>query len=244
MRTLKVEELSLVAGARPRRRHNAGVREHRSSKNNGLGNGNQGAPGGSYPNNNAENANPPVTATGTSTSGFPIDSIRPTVNPDGQGSSELRAARGREGGWSCTGCVVQDTGRCGSPDSETAPQPRADAACPRIDADTNEGLAKQKVVVVDHATLAALPASCRRFPRRQTPGARRPLEEQISKSRPHDQVSRRWRIDQILRIFRARTAPTGCRPWSSAATWSHRARTCAFSVPRSWRRGRPSGSAP
>ena len=79
MRSLKVEELSLVAGAAPEGGTTPAFEKTRSSKNNGLGNGNQGAPGGSYPNNNAENANPPATATGTSTSGFPVDSIRPTV---------------------------------------------------------------------------------------------------------------------------------------------------------------------
>ena len=48
MRTLKVEELDLVAGA--------GVEPTPAKKgNNGLGNGDQTAPGGSGPNNGAEN---------------------------------------------------------------------------------------------------------------------------------------------------------------------------------------------
>ena len=50
MRTLKTEELELVAGA--------GVEPASTKKekgNNGLGNGDQNAPGGSGPNNGAEN---------------------------------------------------------------------------------------------------------------------------------------------------------------------------------------------
>jgi hypothetical protein len=48
MRTLKTEEMELVAGA-------AQPDESTFHKNNGLGNYNQGAPGGSGPHNGAEN---------------------------------------------------------------------------------------------------------------------------------------------------------------------------------------------
>ena len=51
MRTLKTEEMELVAGGDP----GEGALHTHSSKNNGLGNGNQSAPGGSLPNNGAEN---------------------------------------------------------------------------------------------------------------------------------------------------------------------------------------------
>lgn len=51
MRTLKTEELELVAGGVP----GEGGEHTQSTKNNGLGNLNQGAPGGSLPNNGAEN---------------------------------------------------------------------------------------------------------------------------------------------------------------------------------------------
>lgn len=84
MRSLKVEELSLVAGAAPEGGTTPAFEQNRSSKNNGLGNGNQGAPGGSYPNNGAENENPPVTDSGTSASGFPVNSLRPTIDRDGR----------------------------------------------------------------------------------------------------------------------------------------------------------------
>ena len=50
MRTLKTEEMELISGG-------LGDTEghSQSTKNNGLGNYNQGAPGGSLPNNGAEN---------------------------------------------------------------------------------------------------------------------------------------------------------------------------------------------
>jgi hypothetical protein len=51
MRTLQIEELELVAGGVDTPA--AGVSQ--STKNNGLGNGDQGAPGGSLPHNGAEN---------------------------------------------------------------------------------------------------------------------------------------------------------------------------------------------
>ena len=51
MRSLKIEELELVAGGVDTPA--PGVSQ--STKNNGLGNGDQGAPGGSLPNNGAEN---------------------------------------------------------------------------------------------------------------------------------------------------------------------------------------------
>lgn len=53
MRKLKIEELELVAGGVDTPA--AGVSQ--STKNNGLGNADQGAPGGSFPNNGAENNN-------------------------------------------------------------------------------------------------------------------------------------------------------------------------------------------
>jgi hypothetical protein len=53
MRTLKVEELELVAGAAP-----GGVPPTKKG-NNGFGNGDQDAPGGSLPNNGAENDQTP-----------------------------------------------------------------------------------------------------------------------------------------------------------------------------------------
>lgn len=49
MRTLQIEELELVAGGL------IAAEVSQSTKNNGLGNGDQGAPGGSYANNGAEN---------------------------------------------------------------------------------------------------------------------------------------------------------------------------------------------
>jgi hypothetical protein len=57
MRTLKTEEMELVAGGVP-----DGVPagdNSQSTKNNGWGNGDQGAPGGSLPNNGAENDQTP-----------------------------------------------------------------------------------------------------------------------------------------------------------------------------------------
>jgi len=69
MRTLKTEELELVAGA--------GIDPHPSKKgNNGLGNGDQTAPGGSGPNNGAENN------AGGNTSGNPPDSGNFPVVPN------------------------------------------------------------------------------------------------------------------------------------------------------------------
>jgi hypothetical protein len=55
MRTLKTEEMELVAGGDP---GNA-ADNSQSTKNNGFGNGDQGAPGGSLPNNGAENDQTP-----------------------------------------------------------------------------------------------------------------------------------------------------------------------------------------
>ncbi|MDF2466329.1 MAG: hypothetical protein K0Q43_4564 [Ramlibacter sp.] len=66
MRTLQTEELELVAGGVDTPA--AGVSQ--STKNNGLGNGDQGAPGGSYPNNGAENNNDGGPIGG---SGFPVN---------------------------------------------------------------------------------------------------------------------------------------------------------------------------
>ena len=54
MRTLKLEELELVVGAGP-----PDVSPSNSKKNNGFGNGDQSAPGGSLPNNGAENDQTP-----------------------------------------------------------------------------------------------------------------------------------------------------------------------------------------
>ena len=51
MRSLRIEELELVAGGVP----GEGGAHSQSTKNNGLGNLDQGAPGGSFPNNGAEN---------------------------------------------------------------------------------------------------------------------------------------------------------------------------------------------
>jgi hypothetical protein len=65
MRSLKTEELELVAGAATPAFENS-----QSTKNNGLGNGNQGAPGGSLPNNGAENNLD--NAGGTQGNGFPV----------------------------------------------------------------------------------------------------------------------------------------------------------------------------
>jgi len=55
MRTLKTEEMDLVAGGVP----GEGAEHTQSTKNNGNGNGDQGAPGGSGPNNGAENDQTP-----------------------------------------------------------------------------------------------------------------------------------------------------------------------------------------
>ena len=68
MRTLQIEELELVAGGVDTPA--SGVSQ--STKNNGLGNGDQGAPGGSYPNNGAENNN----------AGGPIGGSDFPVNPN------------------------------------------------------------------------------------------------------------------------------------------------------------------
>ena len=72
MRSLKTEELELVAGGN----HSQGAENSQSTKNNGLGNGDQGAPGGSLPNNGAEN-----NVNGSST-GNPPSSGRWGVNPN------------------------------------------------------------------------------------------------------------------------------------------------------------------
>jgi hypothetical protein len=66
MRTLQIEELEMVAGGVDTPA--SGVSQ--STKNNGLGNGDQGAPGGSYPNNGAENNNAGGPIGG---SGFPVN---------------------------------------------------------------------------------------------------------------------------------------------------------------------------
>lgn len=60
MRTLRSEELTLVAGAGVETCCSKDCPEERVKGNNGLGNGDQTAPGGSGPNNKAENnaANP------------------------------------------------------------------------------------------------------------------------------------------------------------------------------------------
>ena len=67
MRTLKTEEMELVAGGDA---GGAPTRQRNEPRNNGLGNGDQDAPGGSGPNNGAENS-----AGGT------------TGNPPGSGNS-------------------------------------------------------------------------------------------------------------------------------------------------------------
>ena len=67
MRSLKIEELELVAGGAPDIPLPA-VENSQSNYNNGNGNGDQEAPGNSFTNNQAEN-----TVGGTThTSGFPI----------------------------------------------------------------------------------------------------------------------------------------------------------------------------
>lgn len=71
MRSLKIEELELVAGGDP-----GGVPDPHSTKNNGLGNGDQGAPGGSLAHNGAENN------VGGSDSGNPPGSGNFGVNPN------------------------------------------------------------------------------------------------------------------------------------------------------------------
>ena len=71
MRSLRTEELELVAGA--------GIDPHGSKNekgNNGLGNGDQTAPGGSGPNNKAENNG------GGNTTGNPPDSGNWPVVPN------------------------------------------------------------------------------------------------------------------------------------------------------------------
>jgi hypothetical protein len=68
MRTLKTEEMELVAGG-------LGDTEghSQSTKNNGLGNYDQGAPGGSGPNNGAENnAANPGTGNPPGSGNFPV----------------------------------------------------------------------------------------------------------------------------------------------------------------------------
>lgn len=66
MRTLQIEELEMVAGGVETPA--PGVSQ--STKNNGLGNGDQGAPGGSYTHNGAENNNAGGPIGG---SGFPVN---------------------------------------------------------------------------------------------------------------------------------------------------------------------------
>lgn len=72
MRKLDIEEMVLVAGAEG----NLPPADWRSQSkcNNGLGNGDQGAPGGSFPNNNAENSVPigGEGGFGIHPSGFPV----------------------------------------------------------------------------------------------------------------------------------------------------------------------------
>jgi hypothetical protein len=72
MRALKTEEMELVAGGVP----GEGAEHTQSTKNNGLGNGDQGAPGGSLPNNKAENN------TGGNTTGNPPGSGNFPVVPN------------------------------------------------------------------------------------------------------------------------------------------------------------------
>lgn len=64
MRSLKTEELELVAGAQC----TPAFENSQSKQNNGLGNGDQTAPGNSLENNGAEN-----NSTGTHPSGFPVN---------------------------------------------------------------------------------------------------------------------------------------------------------------------------
>jgi hypothetical protein len=66
MRTLKIEELELVAGASAP--CTPAFENSQSKQNNGVGNGDQTAPGNSFDNNGAEN-NP----TGSHPSGFPVN---------------------------------------------------------------------------------------------------------------------------------------------------------------------------
>ena len=69
MRSLKTEELELVAGGAP----GEGALHTQSTKNNGLGNGDQGAPGGSRWNNGAENNGTTVSTGNPPGSGnFPV----------------------------------------------------------------------------------------------------------------------------------------------------------------------------
>lgn len=65
MRTLKAEELELVAGAD---RCTPAFENSQSKQNNGLGNGDQTAPGNSLENNGAEN-----NSSGSHPSGFPVN---------------------------------------------------------------------------------------------------------------------------------------------------------------------------
>lgn len=77
MRTLLTEELELVAGGLT----TPAFENTQSTKNNGLGNGDQGAPGGSAPHNQAENT--AGVGSGTlHTSGFAMDpfNINPNIN--------------------------------------------------------------------------------------------------------------------------------------------------------------------
>ena len=67
MRTLRIEELELVAGA--------DTTNSKSKCNNGLGNGDQLAPGGSLDNNQAENS-----GTGTNGSGKAVNQNGPCGN--------------------------------------------------------------------------------------------------------------------------------------------------------------------
>lgn len=73
MRSLKTEELELVAGGAP----GEGALHTQSTKNNGLGNGDQFAPGGSLPHNGAENnqSNTSVPRTGNppGSGNFPVN---------------------------------------------------------------------------------------------------------------------------------------------------------------------------
>jgi hypothetical protein len=69
MRNLEIEELELVAGGAPVGGETPAFENSQSKCNNGVGNGDQEAPGFSFTNNQAENTEGP---TGTHTSGFAI----------------------------------------------------------------------------------------------------------------------------------------------------------------------------
>jgi hypothetical protein len=78
MRALEIEELELVAGGAPPT--NPAFENTQSTKNNGLGNGDQGAPGGSGPNNQAENTAGTNGIGDIHQSGYAMDATN--TNPD------------------------------------------------------------------------------------------------------------------------------------------------------------------